>query len=68
MSGFPKVEMSACGGGFGGARTMSNKELRGRATQKSVNISSDATVAERLRALGYAGGDTQPYSSGRRTG
>jgi hypothetical protein len=32
----------------------------GRATQKSVNISSDATVAERLRALGYAGGDTQP--------
>jgi arylsulfatase A-like enzyme len=29
----------------------------GRATQKSVNISSDRTVAERLRALGYAGGD-----------
>ena len=31
----------------------------GRATQKSVEIPADSTVAERLRALGYAGGDQQ---------
>ena len=31
----------------------------GRATQKSVTIPADSTVAERLRALGYAGGEKQ---------
>jgi arylsulfatase A-like enzyme len=34
-----------------------NAAAQGRATQKSVNIASDATVVERLRALGYAGGE-----------
>lgn len=38
--------------------TEAQNAAQGRATQKSVNIASDATVAERLRALGYAGGDT----------
>jgi hypothetical protein len=30
---------------------------RGRATQHSVDVAADATSVERLRALGYAGGD-----------
>ena len=30
---------------------------RGRATQRSVDLLGDSTVIERLRALGYAGGD-----------
>lgn len=31
--------------------------VRGRATQHSVDVAGDVTSAERLRALGYAGGD-----------
>jgi arylsulfatase A-like enzyme len=40
-------------------QTEADNAARGRATQKSVNIGGDATVAERLRALGYAGGETK---------
>jgi arylsulfatase A-like enzyme/uncharacterized membrane protein YbhN (UPF0104 family) len=37
--------------------TEASHAAEGRATQKSVNIPADSTVAERLRALGYAGGE-----------
>ena len=39
--------------------TEASHAAEGRATQKSVNIPADSTVAERLRALGYAGGEKQ---------
>jgi arylsulfatase A-like enzyme/uncharacterized membrane protein YbhN (UPF0104 family) len=38
-------------------QTEADNAAQGRATQKSVNIATDATAVERLRALGYAGGD-----------
>ncbi|HTU64122.1 MAG TPA: hypothetical protein VMF89_36905, partial [Polyangiales bacterium] len=39
--------------------TEASHAAEGRATQKSVDIPADSTVAERLRALGYAGGEKQ---------
>lgn len=39
--------------------TEATHAAEGRATQKSVHIPADSTVAERLRALGYAGGEKQ---------
>jgi arylsulfatase A-like enzyme/uncharacterized membrane protein YbhN (UPF0104 family) len=40
-------------------QTEADNAAQGRATQKSVDIAKDATAVERLRALGYAGGDKQ---------
>jgi len=39
--------------------TEASHAAEGRATRKSVDIPADSTVAERLRALGYAGGEKQ---------
>jgi arylsulfatase A-like enzyme len=39
--------------------TEASHAVKGRATQKSLQIPADSAVAERLRALGYAGGEKQ---------